>query len=479
MALLLATGGRGAVAAPSDSLQGQIDRASPGYTISIDGGVYNERIVIDKPLILEGQNSPVIDGGGEGDVVTITADNVTLSRFVVRNSGRAMSQEPAAIKIKDAHSATIQYNRIEQSHFGIHATSSHHATIAYNEIDTGNGVPQERRGHAIYLWEVETSAIHGNTITNAADGIHLEFSHDNGIGENTVSGSRYALHFMTSNNNRILNNTFRNNLTGAIIMFSNDILLKGNELSNNRDGATGAGLLLKDVDNVFAEANIIQRNKYGITAEGTPNSVGATATFLNNTVALNDVGLGLYPNAPITFVTNAMIENMVQVEAISGALPLSGEHATGTTPEQGQTTSGPVWTIAGQGNYWSDYRGYDGDGDGVGDVPYLPEPDFAGAAEEHPTLRFFRFTLAQQALDSASEMFPVYRYDPVMQDTGPLMTAPGPAMPREGGVNTGLIVTGVLLLVLAAAILQMAVDADPISALLGGARRVLPNRGQA
>jgi F0F1-type ATP synthase assembly protein I len=52
-------------------------------------------------------------------------------------------------------------------------------------------------------------------------------------------------------------------------------------------------------------------------------------------------------------------------------------------------------------------------------------------------------------------------------------------MPREGGVNTGLIVTGVLLLVLAAAILQMAVDADPISALLGGARRVLPNRGQA
>jgi nitrous oxidase accessory protein len=282
----------------------------------------------------------VIDGGGEGDVVTITADDVTLSRFVVRNSGRAVSQEPAAIKIKDAHSATIQYNRIEQSHFGIHATGSHHATIAYNEIDAGNGVPQERRGHAIYLWEVESSIIHSNTITNAADGIHLEFSHDNAIGSNSVSDSRYALHFMTSNNNRILENTFNHNLTGAIIMFSHEILLKGNELSNNRDGATGAGILLKDVDNVFAEANIIQRNKYGITAEGTPNSAGATAVFLNNTLALNDVGLGLYPNAPITFVSNAMIENMVQVEAVSGALALGAEHAAGTTPEQGQTTPG-------------------------------------------------------------------------------------------------------------------------------------------
>jgi nitrous oxidase accessory protein len=445
----------------------------------IDGGVYNERIVIDKPLILEGQNWPVIDGGGDGDVVTITSDDVTLSRFVVRNSGRNVSQEPAAVKIKDAHNATIQYNRIEQSHFGIHATGSHHATIAYNEIDAGNGVPQERRGHALYFWEVETSAVHGNTITNAADGIHLEFSHDNGIGENSVTNSRYALHFMTSHTNRVINNTFRDNLTGAIIMFSHDILLKGNELSNNRDGATGAGLLLKDVDNVFVQDNTIQRNKYGITAEGTPSAAGASATFVTNTLALNDVGIGLYPNAPITFVSNSMVENMVQVEAISGALDLGAEHSSGTTPEAGQASTAPVWTIGGEGNYWSDYNGYDADGDGIGDVPYEPTPAFGGAADDNPTLNLFQFTIAQEAIDAATEMFPVYEYDAIMLDTGPLMTPPGPAIHSEEGVNTGLIIAGVLLLVLAGAILQLAADRDPISVLLGGVRRVLPSRGQA
>ncbi len=488
VALLLATGGQGTAASSSNSLQEQIDRAQPGDTLTIAGGVYHERIIIDKPLILEGRDYPVIDGEGEGDVVTITADDVTLSRFLIRNSGRAVSQEPAAIKVENAHSPTIQYNRIESSHFGIHVTGSHHATIAYNEIDVGDGVPQERRGHAIYLWEVEDSAIHANTITNSADGIHLEFSHNNGIGENTVTGSRYAIHFMTAHGNRILNNTLKDNLTGAILMFSHDILVKGNELSNNRKGASGAGMLIKDADNIFVEGNTIQRNKYGITVEGTPNSAEGTATFLGNTLALNDTGIGLFPNAPITFVGNAMIENTVQVEATSGALGLGAEH--GSSPpigNTGQTTSvsgrpnAPVWALGGRGNYWSDYRGYDADGDGVGDQPYLPEPPFAGAMDEHPTLRFFEFTLAQQAIDTAADMFPVYRYDPVIEDAGPLMDPPGPALPRERSLNTGLIIVSVMLLALATALLQLASDFDPVSALIGAGRRVTgaANRGAA
>ena len=475
LVILLAAGGRGAAAA-STSLQAQIDRAQPGDTIVIEGGTYQERITIDKPLILEGQGWPVIDGGGEGDVVTITGDDVTLSRFVISNSGQAVSQEPAAVKVNGAHATTIKHNRIEAARFGIHMTDSHQPIIANNEIDVGNGVPQERRGHAIYLWEVDGGAIHANSITNAADGIHLEFSDDNGIGENVVTDSRYALHFMTANNNRVLNNRFTNNLSGALLMFSDDLLIKGNELSNNRDGATGAGMLIKDVDNIFVEGNTIQRNKYGINVEGTPNTMGATATFIRNTLALNDTGIGLFSNAPITFIENAMIENIVQVEALSGALGLGSmqgmagatEDQTAAPPAQGDA---PVWSLGGRGNYWSDYNGYDADADGVGDQAYRPEPAFAGALADNPTLRLFRFTLAQEALDMAAEMFPVYQYDPVIEDRAPLMSAPGRALPDERATNGGLLLISILLIGLALGVIQFTLDIDPLDALARQGKR--------
>ena len=87
------------------------------------------------------------------------------------------------MKVDGAHATTIEHNRIESSHFGIHMTDSHHRDRSPTTRSTWEtACRMERRGHAIYFWEVDGGAIHANTITNAADGIHLEFSDDNGIG---------------------------------------------------------------------------------------------------------------------------------------------------------------------------------------------------------------------------------------------------------------------------------------------------------
>jgi nitrous oxidase accessory protein len=214
---------------------------------------------------------------------------------------------------------------------------------------------------------------------------------------------------------------------------------------------------------------------------------------MNNLFALNDTGVGLMSNSPVSFVENAMVENTVQVEALGGdLLGAMGGHA-GAAPQtnansqshEGHTSdattapsqAGPsssrvaVWSIGGRGNYWSDYAGYDADGDGVGDQAYRPEPGFAGALADNPALRLFQFTLAQEALDMAAKMFPVYRYDPVIEDSSPLMSAPGPALPSERGTNSGLLITSVLLLALAIAAVQFTLDIDAVGALLRGGRR--------
>ncbi|MEM4658899.1 MAG: hypothetical protein QXX77_10820, partial [Candidatus Methanosuratincola sp.] len=64
-----------------------IERAQAGDTVRVHGGVYAEHIVVDKPIAIIGVGMPVIDGGGKGTVVSITAPGASIKGFVIRGSG--------------------------------------------------------------------------------------------------------------------------------------------------------------------------------------------------------------------------------------------------------------------------------------------------------------------------------------------------------------------------------------------------------
>ena len=68
------------------TIQSAIDAASSGYNINVSSGTYFELLVIDKPLKLMGENkknTTIIDGGGSGNCVNITADNVEIRGFMI------------------------------------------------------------------------------------------------------------------------------------------------------------------------------------------------------------------------------------------------------------------------------------------------------------------------------------------------------------------------------------------------------------
>ncbi len=74
-----------------------------------------------------------------------------------------------------------------------------------------------------------------------------------------------------------------------------------------------------------------------------------------------------------------------------------------------------------EGNAWSDYAGYDLDGDGVGDLPYELK-DLSGAlTARHPDLAFLRGTLALALVGVAGEVVPLFAPKPILRDPAPRM----------------------------------------------------------
>jgi parallel beta-helix repeat protein len=62
-----------------------IEAAYPGDTIMVHDGVYYENIVINKPLTLTSASPAIIDGGAAGNCITVSANNIVVNGFEIRN----------------------------------------------------------------------------------------------------------------------------------------------------------------------------------------------------------------------------------------------------------------------------------------------------------------------------------------------------------------------------------------------------------
>jgi len=71
------------------TIQDAIDNASDGYTVFVFNGIYYENVAVDKQLNLigESKNDTIIDAGGSGSAVRVSADWVKISDFTLQNSG--------------------------------------------------------------------------------------------------------------------------------------------------------------------------------------------------------------------------------------------------------------------------------------------------------------------------------------------------------------------------------------------------------
>lgn len=119
------------------SIQAAINAAAPGQTLNVWAGTYNENVVVNKTLILQGNGSAntIINGGNVGSVVTILADDVAFRGFTVTGG-----PDHTGILLLNVNYCTVESNNVEGNGDGICISGSSYCTVRDNDVRDNAGV---------------------------------------------------------------------------------------------------------------------------------------------------------------------------------------------------------------------------------------------------------------------------------------------------------------------------------------------------
>jgi len=218
------------------AIQEGIDNATAGDTVYVYNGTYYENVVVNKTINLTGEDreGTIVDGGGFGNVFSITNNNVNIHGFTVQNSG---TDAVGGIEIL-ANNSKITSNNIFNNRHGVYPCYSYNSTISGNNIlnnhdgircfDSSRNIIVDNvicsnDNMGIYLkGNSNNNILYDNTIgSNALNGIHIySYCNDNVIYQNNIeSNGNYGLYIYyptyTSINNLVYHNNFIDNLHNA------------------------------------------------------------------------------------------------------------------------------------------------------------------------------------------------------------------------------------------------------------------------
>ena len=418
-------------AGASFDLQTALDEAAPGSTVTVPAGEHQGSFVVRVPgVTVRGEAGALLDGMEEGSVLTIDAPDVTVRDLSVHDSGSNPVGTPSAIFVgRGADDVHVQDVVIEHSFFGITVQHASGVVIERTSI-TGSGIitgelhavdagasPQAHdmgtmgadesdrlRGDGIWLFEADDAVVRDCQIEHVRDGVYLTYGQGATLERNHIVDSRYAVHDMFAHDATIVDNVMRANLTGMVLMYGDPVLAQGNVITESGSPSTGFGVLIKDAGGVTLRANVIADNRVGVHVEDAGRTGGDPTLLQDNTIAMNQIGLVLFPSADTVVTGNGFVENTTQV-------------ALG-----GQGTTQAVWTVEGVGNYWSDYGGFDASGDGTGDLAYTQSGRVSQLLAEDPLLLALASGPAFRLLSAVEDKWAPT--DPVVMDVAP-QTSPG------------------------------------------------------
>jgi len=86
---------------PVRTLTAAVQAASPHSKIIVKPGVYREStIVVDKPVEIIGEGWPVLNGANARQIMTVTADSVTIRGLHFEHVGTSFTEDWAAVRFQ-------------------------------------------------------------------------------------------------------------------------------------------------------------------------------------------------------------------------------------------------------------------------------------------------------------------------------------------------------------------------------------------
>ena len=102
-------------------LQAAVDAAAPGDVLRLAPGQHRGPIIVSKALTLAGEPGAVLNGGGQGSVVTLEAPGTTVRGLSIEGSGMDLDALDSGVFATEAATgAVVEDNTVLGNLFGIY-----------------------------------------------------------------------------------------------------------------------------------------------------------------------------------------------------------------------------------------------------------------------------------------------------------------------------------------------------------------------
>ncbi|MDO9364849.1 MAG: nitrous oxide reductase family maturation protein NosD [Methylotenera sp.] len=363
------------------SIAEAIEKAAAGDTVLVAHGNYPAHLVIAKPLHLKGLNKPTLNGGNTGDVIRIKSPDVIIEGFIISNSGADLTAQNAGIYLEPGSDrAIIRNNTINYTLFGLWIEKVKDIQVIGNNITGMRDLASAQRGNGIQLYNSSGAKILDNHVSFTRDGIYVDVSDHALFRGNRLHHLRYGSHYMNSNFNIWENNESYLNRGGLALMEVRNQTVRNNRAWGNSDH----GIMLRTITDSVIENNVVAGNRRGFFIYDAEYNV-----LRNNLIIGNRVGVHLWAGSIHNEVEgNDLVNNQEQIKYVA--------------------SRDEYWGVK-TGNYWSNYVGWDRNGDGMGDVPYEASDLVDQLIWKYPAAKLLLNSPAVQTLRLVARQFPLLR----------------------------------------------------------------------